>query len=212
MGSLQFPQRYEGRAQLRRRCRPNLHHRCHRCLTRLCLHGRACAELPFKASLTISRDWPWRGRHVLVWPVAQTLDNVKDYVTKMLPPLAEHFGDKSASYRAFLKRGPIDFRGTALAGSGIIGFDKDTGKEHDWDVVRSMNRIMISGWARLDPEEDGSRNEWFTDGQYTILHLEPIHLNNCSQTDQPPKASLTSTLSFFLSASNNVGRTIFERP
>lgn len=155
-----------------------------------------------------------RGVGATYWfgQLPQTLDNVKDYVAKMLPPLAVHFGDKSASYRAFLRRGPVDFRGTALRASGIIDFDKDTGKEHDWDVVRTINRAMISSWARLDPEEDGSRNEWFTDGQYEILYLELIHLNNCSQTDQPPKASPTSTLSFFPSASDNVDRTTFERP
>lgn len=96
-------------------------------------------------------------------------DAVKDYTTKILPRMAEHFEDKGGTYRAFLRRAPPNsgLKGTAFGHSGIIDYDEDTKDEQDWDLVRVLNRTMVSAWARLDPEDDGSENDWYTQGNST---------------------------------------------
>lgn len=100
------------------------------------------------------------------------LDAVTEYATNIFPRMAEHFNDPSGSYRAFLRRGTKGFRGTGFHSSSIIEYDPSVKDEDDWDLVRLLNRTMVSTWARLDPEEDGTANEWFTDGLsllYTVF-------------------------------------------
>ncbi|KAF3766900.1 hypothetical protein M406DRAFT_106373 [Cryphonectria parasitica EP155] len=103
----------------------------------------------------------------------QNLDAVKDYTAKILPRMSEHFGDEGASYRTFLRRAPKGLKGTALRASSIIDYDDDAGTAHDWDLIRMLNRTMVSTWARLDPEHDGTKNDWFTDG---LSHLYTVFL------------------------------------
>lgn len=95
------------------------------------------------------------------------LEAVTPFATNIFPRMAEHFNDPSGSYRAFLRRTPRGLRGTALqpSSSSIIEYDPSVGDEDDWDLVRLLNRTMVSTWARLDPDDDGAANEWwFTDG------------------------------------------------
>ncbi|KAL1870173.1 hypothetical protein Daus18300_005237 [Diaporthe australafricana] len=100
------------------------------------------------------------------------LDAVTSYATNIFPRMAEHFGDSSGSYRAFLRHTAKGFRGTVFQSSSIIEYDDEAKDEDDWDMVRLLNRNMVSSWARLDPEDDGTANEWFTDGLsllYTVF-------------------------------------------
>lgn len=93
------------------------------------------------------------------------LDAIKDYAPKIFPRMSEHFQDEGGSYRAFLRRVPKGFRSGNCHASSIIDYDIDVEDDRDWDVVRVLNRAMVSAWARLDPEDDGSENWWFTDGK-----------------------------------------------
>lgn len=100
------------------------------------------------------------------------LDAVMSYAANIFPRMAEHFGDPSGSYRAFLRRTSKGFRGTAFQSSSIIEYDDEAKDEDDWDLVRLLNSTMASAWARLDSEDDGSASEWFTDGLsllYTVF-------------------------------------------
>lgn len=100
------------------------------------------------------------------------LDAVTGYATNVFARMAEHFNDSSGSYRAFLRRTPKGFRGTAFQSSSVIEYDPSVKDGDDWDLVRLLNRTMVSTWARLDPEDDGTANEWFTDGLsllYTVF-------------------------------------------
>lgn len=95
----------------------------------------------------------------------QNLDAVKDDATNILPRMTEHFNDGGSSYRAFLRKLPRGLRGTAFRASSIIDYDEDTRAEDDWDLIRVLNRTMVSNWARLDSEDDGTENTWFNDGE-----------------------------------------------
>lgn len=101
------------------------------------------------------------------------LDAVTGYATNIFPRMAEHFNDPSGSYRAFLRRTPKGFQGTAFqSSSSIIEYDASIKDEDDWDLVRLLNHTMVSAWARLDPEDDGTANSWFIDGLallYTVF-------------------------------------------
>ncbi|KAI7787355.1 hypothetical protein LA080_016430 [Diaporthe eres] len=100
------------------------------------------------------------------------LDAVTEYATNIFPRMAEHFNDPSGSYRAFLRRATKGFRGTVFQSSSVIEYDPSVQDEDDWDLVRLLNRTMVSTWAHLDPEDDGTANEWFTDGLsllYTVF-------------------------------------------
>lgn len=100
------------------------------------------------------------------------LDSVTGYTTNIFPRMVEHFNDPSGSYRVFLRRVSKGFEGTAFKSSSIIEYDNSVKDEDDWDLVRLLNRTMVSSWARLDPEEDGTENAWFTDGLallYTVF-------------------------------------------
>lgn len=101
-----------------------------------------------------------------------SLDAVTGYAADIFPRMAEHFDDPSGSYRAFLRSTPRGLRGSTFQSSSIIEHDPSARDENDWDLVRLLNRAMVSAWARLDPEDDGSANAWFTDGLsllYTVF-------------------------------------------
>lgn len=76
----------------------------------------------------------------------ENLDSVKDYATNIFPRMAEHFTDDGVSYRVFLRRAPSNsgLKGATFGPGGIIDYDEDTRDEHDWDLVRVLNRTMVS--------------------------------------------------------------------
>ncbi|KUI54481.1 hypothetical protein VP1G_01864 [Cytospora mali] len=95
------------------------------------------------------------------------LSAIKDYPTNIFPRMAEHFKDEQGSYRTFFCRAPKGpkLTSTSFHNSSIVEYDDDHAKdEHDWDLVRLLNRAMVTAWARIDAEDDGSENDWFTDG------------------------------------------------
>lgn len=94
----------------------------------------------------------------------EKLDAVKDYAPKMFPHVSGHFNDEGGSYRAFLRRVLKGFQSAGFHSSSIIDYDADVEDDHDWDLIRTLNRALVSAWARLSPEDDGSENWWFTDG------------------------------------------------
>lgn len=95
----------------------------------------------------------------------ENLYALRDYAANIFPRMAEHFADQGGSYRMFLERTTKGLGGTAFGPSGIIDYDDDARGEEDWDLVRVLNRTMVSAWARLDPEDDGAENDWFTQGE-----------------------------------------------
>lgn len=104
-----------------------------------------------------------------------SLSAVRDYPSEIFPRMAEHFRDQKGSYRAFLRRVPRGPRltSTVFLSSSIMEYDDAEGRDaHDWDLVRLLNRAMVSAWTRLDAEDDGAENDWFTDGLsllYTVF-------------------------------------------
>lgn len=95
----------------------------------------------------------------------ENLSSLRDYTANIFPRMAEHFADQESSYRMFLRRTPQGLGGTAFGASGIIDYDDDARDEEDWDLVRVLNRTMVSAWARLDRGDDGTENDWFTQGE-----------------------------------------------
>lgn len=116
------------------------------------------ADLPSPSSIGAGVTY-WFGN------LPENLDAVKNYSTNIFPRMSEHFNDEGSSYHAFLRRVPKGLRGTAFGRSGLIDYDEHASNEQDWDLVRLLNRTMVSAWARLDPEENGAENDWFTQGE-----------------------------------------------
>lgn len=93
------------------------------------------------------------------------LDAVKDFASRIFPRMSEHFKDEGGSYRSFLRRVPKGLQSGSFHSSTIIDYDADVEDDHDWDIIRILNRAMVTTWAQLDPEDDGTENWWFTDGK-----------------------------------------------
>ncbi|KAJ4400900.1 hypothetical protein N0V82_010892 [Gnomoniopsis sp. IMI 355080] len=94
---------------------------------------------------------------------------VQDYATKIYPAMSAYFNDEGGRYRAFLRLVPQGFRGIVLQSSSIIDYDEDTTDEHDWDLVRLLNKTMVSTWVQMTQEDDGRENDWFTQGLSYLL-------------------------------------------
>lgn len=101
------------------------------------------------------------------------LDAVRDYATKIMPAMSAHFNDEGGHYRAFLRRVPRDFRGTVLQSSSIIDYDEGVVDEHDWNLVRLLNKTMVSTWVQMTREDDGRENDWFDQG---LSYLFTVYL------------------------------------
>lgn len=97
------------------------------------------------------------------------LDAVKDYTSNVFPAMSAHFQDEGGSYRAFLRRVPTGSKGTVLLSSSIIDYDEEIVNEHDWHLVRLLNKTMVSAWLRLSEEDDGRKNDWFAHGLSSLF-------------------------------------------
>lgn len=93
------------------------------------------------------------------------LDAVKDFASSMFPRMSEHFKDEGGSYHAFFRRVSNGLQSGTFHSSAIIDYDTDVEDDHDWDIIRVLNRAMVTAWVQLDPEDDGNENCWFTDGK-----------------------------------------------
>lgn len=51
-------------------------------------------------------------------------------------------------------------------GASLIEYGEDTASDSDWSLVRVCNKSMIKTWAQLDPEDDGTPNDWFSEGTF----------------------------------------------
>lgn len=114
----------------------------------------------------------FRGIHSL-GALPNNLSAMQEFMENMFPRLSAFFKDDDASYRVFMRKVPRGLRATPVTGGTVIDFDEDTKEEHDWDIVRLFNSSMIATWTRLDPEDDGTSNDWFTQG---LSHIYTIYL------------------------------------
>lgn len=103
------------------------------------------------------------------------LDALKPFTSDMFPHLSNFFNDESGTYRAFITKASHGLRGTTFASSrsSLIEYDDDAKDATDWELVRILNKSMIASWVNLDPEDDGTRNDWFREG---LSHLYTIYL------------------------------------
>lgn len=132
-------------------------------------------------------------------------DNIcamREFTSNMLPRLSTFFKDDAASYQVFMRKVPRGFRATPITGGTLIDYDDDAKEEHDWDLVRLFNSSMIATWAHLDPEDDGTPNDWFTQGciSLTLILNPPLIASTYKQPQEYP----TSTQSISLTASASV--------
>ncbi|KAH8890089.1 hypothetical protein GQ53DRAFT_766172 [Thozetella sp. PMI_491] len=104
-------------------------------------------------------------------PLPPSLDAVKDFNLKMFPRLSAFFRDEAGSYRVFFSQVPKGLEAQVVDSSSLIQYAEDAKDEADYDLVRLLNRSMISTWAQLDPEDDGTRNDWFTKGFATLYSI-----------------------------------------
>lgn len=96
------------------------------------------------------------------------LDALKDFCSLMFPHLSKFFKDENGSYRTFLAKSPSGMRSTPFLRSSLIEYDEETRSETDWELVRLLNKSMIQSWTQLDSEDDGTPNDWFSEGMSAI--------------------------------------------
>lgn len=101
-----------------------------------------------------------------------SLQAVTEFSDAMFPPLSSFFKAEREAYRAFFCRTNKSLRRVPLFASALIDFNDDTQNEHDWQLVKVLNSAIISHWAKLDPEHDGTSNDWLTEGGRKPDHQE----------------------------------------
>ncbi|KAL7934242.1 hypothetical protein V8C35DRAFT_302102 [Trichoderma chlorosporum] len=114
----------------------------------------------------------FRGLHSL-GKLPGNLCAMGEFMQNMSPRLYAFFKDESATRQIFMRKVARGLRATHVTGGILIDYDDDTKDENDWDLVRLFNSSMIASWAHLDPEDDGTSNDWFTQG---ISHIYTIYL------------------------------------
>ncbi|KAL7910269.1 hypothetical protein GGI35DRAFT_479134 [Trichoderma velutinum] len=102
-----------------------------------------------------------------------SLEAMKEFTSNMVPRLGAFFKDDGATRQIFLRKVPRGLRATQVTNEILIDYDDDAKDENDWDLVRLFNASLIATWAHLDPEDDGTPNDWFTQG---ISHIYTIYL------------------------------------
>ncbi|KAK2609175.1 hypothetical protein QQS21_002257 [Conoideocrella luteorostrata] len=99
------------------------------------------------------------------------LNALKDFSNAMFPHLSKFFNDTGGSYRAFLRKTHRGMQSVTGQASGLIDCDDNTEEASGRELVRLLNKAMVASWAQLDPEDDGTENDWFLEGLsglYTI--------------------------------------------
>lgn len=113
------------------------------------------------------------------------LEPLKDFCSLMFPHLSKFFNDENGSYRTFVAKSSFGIRGTPFPRSTLIEYDEDTKSESDWELVRLLNKSMIQSWAQLDPEDDGTLNNWFSEGTSATGLISPMLTTQACQTYTP---------------------------
>ncbi|KAK4074537.1 uncharacterized protein Triagg1_5133 [Trichoderma aggressivum f. europaeum] len=134
--------------------------------------GKVSSYLP---SPSLDEDGSRGGLRGIHWmgTLPSNLEAMKEFTINMVPRLCAFFKDESATRQIFLRKVPRGLRATQVASEILIDYDDDSKDENDWDLVRLFNSSLIATWAILDPEDDGTPNDWFTHG---ISHIYTIYL------------------------------------
>ena len=106
------------------------------------------------------------------------------FIDGMARHLASFFfrDESSKKCSLFLRRSTVTkLRSTTLGRVALVDYEdgavramhgQESGSESEWELVRVITRALVSVWARLDREEDGEGNAWFTQGMslgHTLL-------------------------------------------
>ncbi|KKP02596.1 hypothetical protein THAR02_05284 [Trichoderma harzianum] len=135
-----------------------------------------------------------RGIH-WIGTLPNNLETMKEFTGNMVPHLCAFFKGESATRQIFIRKVPRGLRATQVTSEMLIDYDDDTKDESDWDIVRLFNSSLIATWAHLDPEDDGTPNDWFTQG---ISHIYTIYLP--FRFGQRPPDYFRATLNGYLSS------------
>ncbi|PNP58919.1 hypothetical protein THARTR1_01167 [Trichoderma harzianum] len=134
--------------------------------------GEANSYLPTPSLNADGATGQLRGVHWM-GTLPNNLEVMKEFTSNMVPRLCAFFKDESATRQIFMRKVPKGLRATQITSEILIDYDDDTKDENDWDLVRLLNSSLIATWAILDPEHDGTPNDWFTQG---ISHIYTIYL------------------------------------
>lgn len=104
-----------------------------------------------------------RGIH-WIGTMPNNLEAMKEFTSNMVPRLCTFFKDESTTRQIFIRKVPRGLRATQVTSEILIDYDDDSKDEKDWDLIRLFNSSLIATWAHLDPEDDGTPNDWFTQG------------------------------------------------
>lgn len=115
-----------------------------------------------------------RGIH-WIGTMPNNLEAMREFTSNMVPRLCAFFKDESATRQIFIRKVPRGLRATQVTSEMLIDYDDDTKDENDWDLVRLFNSSLIATWAHLDSEDDGTPNDWFTQGQTHPVPLPVVH-------------------------------------
>jgi hypothetical protein len=115
------------------------------------------------ASHEVQAGGKFQGIHWL-GTLPDNLSAMKEFTSNMFPRLSAFFKDDKTSYQIFMRKVSRGLRATSVTGGTLIDYDDDAKQDHDWDLVRLFNASMLATWAHLDVEDDGTSNDWFTQG------------------------------------------------
>ncbi|EHK19009.1 uncharacterized protein TRIVIDRAFT_67029 [Trichoderma virens Gv29-8] len=114
----------------------------------------------------------FRGIHWLGTP-PDNLCAMREFMGNMVPRLCDFFKDEGGARQVFMRKVRRGLCATQVTSGILVDYDDHTKEEEDWDLVRLFNSSMIATWAQLDLEDDGTPNDWFTQG---ISHIYTIYL------------------------------------
>ncbi|QYT04569.1 Trypsin-like serine typically contains c-terminal pdz domain protein [Trichoderma simmonsii] len=156
--------------------------------------GKVSSYLP---TPSLDEDGPRGGLRGIHWidTLPNNLEAMREFTSNMVPRLCAFFKDDSATRQIFVRKVPRGLRATQATSEILIDYDDDSKDENDWDLVRLFNSSLISTWAHLDPEDDGTPNDWFTQG---ISHIYTIYLP--FRFGQRPPDYFRATLNGYLSS------------
>lgn len=125
--------------------------------------GKVSSYLP---TPSLDEDGARGGLRGIHWmgTLPNNLEAMKEFTGNMVPRLCAFFKDESATRQIFMRKVPRGLRATQVASEILIDYDDDTKDENDWDLVRLFSSSLIATWAHLDPEDDGTPNDWLTQG------------------------------------------------
>ncbi|KAK0757225.1 hypothetical protein N5P37_009941 [Trichoderma harzianum] len=156
--------------------------------------GKVSSYIPTPARDEDGTRGGLRGIH-WIDTLPNNFEAMKEFTSNMVPRLCAFFKDESATRQIFIRKVPRGLRATQVASEILIDYDDDTKDENDWDLVRLFNSSLIATWVHLDLEDDGTPNDWFTQG---LSHIYTIYLP--FRFGQRPPDYFRATLNGYLSS------------